>query len=498
MLVAVSGNFLNILITFIARTFFIRLLGSEYLGINGLFSNILTILSLAELGVGTAIMYSLYKPLADNDINKTLAIMDLYKNVYRIIGITIISLGLILTPFIEFFIADVPDIKELHLIFILYVVNTAVSYFLSYKRTIIYANQDHYIVSLYQSSLFIIQNALQIIILYTTKNFIIFLVVQICVTILLNILIALKANKLYPFLKNNNVEKVDKETLDNIKKNVGAMIFHKVGSMIVSSTDNILISKLISIITVGLYSNYVLIINAINGLLGQTFSAITASIGNIGATESDEYIHITFKRILFFNFWIYGFCSISLVTLLNPFIELWIGKEMLLDKWVISIAILNFYLSGMRKTVLTFRDALGLYWYDRYKPIAESIINLSVSIILAKLYGLVGIFLGTTISTITTSFWIEPLILYKYGFKEKNSSVLEYFAIVANYTIILGLVLIINYKVAELFNSQTLESFVAKVMICATLPNLLFIIIFRRNEQFKWAVSLINNILNNS
>src|SRR5699024_7328010 len=142
---------------------------------------------------------------------------------------------------------------------------------------------------------------------------------------------------------------------------------------------------------------YVLIINAINGLLGQAFAAITASIGNIGATESREYLKITFKRVLFFNFWIYAFCSIAIFTLINPFIHLWIGKDMLLASSVVSVVIFNFYLSGMRRTVLTFKDALGLYWYDRYKPIMESIINLVASIVLAKIFGLIGIFIGTTI-----------------------------------------------------------------------------------------------------
>ena len=389
---SVGGNGINIIINFISRTIFISLLGKEYLGINGLFSNILNVLCLAELGVGSAITYCLYEPLATKDISKIQALMNFYKKSYKVICSIIISAGIMLTPFIKFFIKDTPNINYLHLIFLLFVMNTAVSYLFSYKKTIISADQNQYIVSTYQYIAFILQNIIQILVLYITRNFILYLVVQIVVTIVQNILVSKKADKLYPFIAIKNDKKLDKKTLKVIRKNVIAMIFHKIGSIVVNSTDNILISKLIGIGTVGIYSNYSLIINAINSLLNQVFYSITASIGNLGSVESEERVYETFQRVLFLNFWMYYFSSICIITLINPFINLWVGEGFGLDKWVVIIIVLNFYLSGIRKTALTFRDALGLYWYDRYKPIIESIINLVISIILTKKFGVIGIF----------------------------------------------------------------------------------------------------------
>lgn len=492
-LVAASGQILNILITFISRTLFIKILGIEYLGVNGLFTNILTIISLAELGIGTSIIYSLYKPIATGDYGKIKALMNFYKITYRIIGIVVIILGLVLTPYIELFISNPPEINNLRLIFLLFVFSTAATYFNSYKRAMIGADQKQYIVSVYQSVFIFIQNIFQIIVLYITENYVVYLVVQILLIVFQNIVISKKADKLYPFLKEKNAGKIDKETMHGIKRNVSAMVFHKMGSMVVSSTDNILISKMINISVVGLYSNYSLIINAINGLLVQIFSSITASVGNLGVTTSEEYTQIVFKRVLFLNFWIYAFCSVMLFTLINPFIELWIGQEMLLGMPVITVIIANFYLSGMRRTVLTFREALGLYWYDRYKPIAESIINLVASVILARKFGLIGVFIGTTISTVTTSFWIEPLILYIYGFKRKGSDTLEYFTIITKGTIIFSLVLMITYKSSELIIGNSIFSFFSKVLVSTILPNLLFTIIFWKNKHFKWFTGLILN-----
>lgn len=490
---AVGGNVINILITFISRTFFIKLLGNEYLGINGLFSNILTLLSLAELGVGASITYCLYKPLANREINKIKSLMNFYKKAYMTIGIIIIALGILIMPFIEYFISEVPSIDNLQFIFLLFVINTASSYLFSYKKAIISADQNNYIVSIYQYTAFLIQNIGQIIILYITRNFILYLIMQILVTVLHNIFISKKADKLYPFLKDKNSEKLDIRTFNLIKKNVSAMIFHKIGSMVVNSTDNILISKLISIKSVGIYSNYSLLINAINGMLVQVFSVLTPSIGHLNSTESNEKIFDTFKNILFVNFWIYSFSSICLANLINPFIEIWIGNSMKLQNEVVLVLIINFYLSGMRRTTLSFRDALGLYWYDRYKPIAECIINLIASIILANKYGIIGIFMGTTISTLATSFWIEPLILYKYGFKKNTDELLEFFKTIFKYTIVLLIVLLINFIICSYIVLYPLIEFIIKLFICIIIPNLIFIILFKNYKEFTWIIEILEN-----
>jgi O-antigen/teichoic acid export membrane protein len=489
---ALSGQLLGLLVSFFARIVFIKVLGAEYLGLNGLFTNILSILALVELGIGPAIAFSLYKPLAEKNVEKTKALMKLYQKAYISIGFVILILGMSFTPFLEIVIKSIPDIPHLHIIFMLFVINTAISYFYSYKRTLIISDQKRYIATIFRYSFFIVLNIIQIIVLCLTHNFILFLVCQIIATLAENILVSRKADRLYPYLKEKNAQKVDKLTLVEISKNVRAMIAHKLGGVVVNSTDSIIISKFVGLVQVGLYSNYQLIVNALNMITGQVFLSITASVGNLGATETDDKKRFIFNVVFFMNFWIYGFITISLVVLFNPFIELWVGKEYVFSTSMVLIIILNFYLTGMRKGVLTFRDALGIYWYDRHKPIFESIINLIASLVLVHQFGMVGVFIGTTISTLTTCFWVEPYVLYKYGLK---SSVIPFFTRYTIYTIVTIVTCIITLELSSYFSEVNLPNFIIKLIICLIVPNIIFLILFYRMREFKYLYNVINNFI---
>lgn len=489
---AITGQSIGLLVSFFARIVFIQVLGAEYLGLNGLFTNILSILSLVELGIGPAIIFSLYKPLAENNTEEVKSLMNLYKKAYIGIGMLILILGISFTPFLEVFIKTIPDIPYIHIIFLLFVIDAAISYFYSYKRSLIISDQKRYIATIYKYSFFIILNIIQIVVLYLTHNFILFLICQIIATFTENILVSKKADKLYPYLKEKNVQKVDKLTFIQITKNVRAMVAHKLGSVIVNSTDSLIISKFVGLVGIGLYSNYQLIINALNIVTSQVFTSITASVGNLGATGTDDKKRAIFNVVFFMNFWIYGFISIFLVVLVNPFIELWIGKDFVLNTSIVLVVILNFYLTGMRKGVLTFRDALGIYWYDRHKPIFESIINLVASLILVKELGMVGVFIGTTISTLTTCFWVEPYVLYKYGFK---SSVLSFFGRYSLYTGVTVATGILTLYLTNIFRDVTMLNLIMKLLICFVIPNGMFLILFHRTDEFRYLYNLMNNVI---
>ena len=269
---ALIGQGLGFVISFVARIFFIRILGSEYLGLNGLFTNVLTILSLAELGVGEAITFSLYKPLAENDTKKCIMLMQLYKKVYTVIGCAILLIGVSLTPFLPLVIKNMPDIPYINLIYILFVVNTAVSYFFSYKRNLIIADQKKYIATFYRYLAHAIFTFLEIIFLIITKNYIVYLFIMIAATLADNIMVSRKADKMYKFLKTEKQVPLDKESKDSIIKNTRAMMMHKVGNVVVNSTDNILLSMFVSLESVGLYSNYFFITNALNSITSHVFS----------------------------------------------------------------------------------------------------------------------------------------------------------------------------------------------------------------------------------
>ncbi|WP_394121298.1 lipopolysaccharide biosynthesis protein [Planococcus donghaensis] len=485
---AIVGQLVVFLITFIARTIFVKVLGAEYLGINGLFTNILSILSLAELGIGASIVFSLYKPLAENDRSKVKALMQLFRKFYIFIGVVVAVLGLSFTPFLEHVIKDMPDIPHIHLIYIMFVINLSLTYFFSYKRSLLFADQNSHLVTLYQHFFFSGLNIGQIIILIFTQNYFLFIGVKLLFTLLENLLISIKVNKMYPFMKETDIVKIDEEEKKIITRNIKAMMWHKVGTTVVMGTDSLLISKFVGIIAVGVYSNYLLITNALNTIFSLVFRSITASIGNLGVEENKDKKEFVFYTLNIFGFWVYGFASISLFVLLNPFIDLWLGKGYLFSEGIVFIIVLNFYLTGMRKNVLTFKDAFGLFWNDRYKPLLEALVNLVVSITLVKYFGIMGIFVGTTISTLSTAFWIEPYVLYKYGFK---SSVKPYFIKHFIYSVFLFIVGYITWLTSLAFPDDTLISFIVKVLICAIIPNLLFIIIFWRNQNFKYLLNII-------
>ena len=258
----------------------------------------------------------------------------------------------------------------------------------------------------------------QCLILFWLKNYYLYLIVMIVFTFLENYFMSVKADKLYPFLKEKNIDLVDKETKQEIKKNTYAMSFHKIGGVVVNSTDNIVISSFLGLTTVGLYSNYLLITNSLNLIFGQIFSSIIAGVGNLGVEESKQKIENTFETIFFYSFFIVSFSTIMLFVLINPFITIWLGNSLILSDTIVIFICLNFFIVQIRRAVLTFRDALGLYWFDRYKPLVESLLNILLSVFLVQKFGLVGVLIGTIISMLLTSVWVEPYILYKQGFNK--------------------------------------------------------------------------------
>ncbi|GIN92572.1 oligosaccharide transporter [Siminovitchia terrae] len=489
---ALVGQFLSIIISVIARIVFVRTLSTEYLGLDGLFTNVISILSLVELGIGPALVYSLYKPIAEKDIELIKSLMKLYQKAYLIIGSLILLFGITVTPFIQFFIKDIPDIPYLHFIFLLFVCNAAITYFYSYKRSLIIADQRKYIDSTYRYSSFILLNIFQCIVLIMWKNFILFVICQLIFTLIENILVSRAANKLYPFLKHKNVAKLNRFVLKGIYKNVKAMAMHRIGTVIVLSTDNILISSYVGLVAVGLYSNYRLILAALNIVLIQFFEALKSSVGNFGVTESQKKTEKVFRKIFFMNFWLYGFAAVGLLCTMNPLIEIWLGKKFIFSMDIVLLIVIHFFLGGMRQAPLTFRDALGLYWYDRYKPIAESIINLVVSIILLKMMGISGIFLGTIFSLITTCFWVEPYVLYKYGF---NLSSKSYFITYIKYTSATVLAGLISYGACNMLIGTTLLIFVSKILITITVTNTLYYLIFRKTEEYLYFKDLVIDVI---
>lgn len=491
-LYAFTGQFFGLIISFFSRIVFINILGSEYLGLNGLFSNILMVLALAELGVGEAITYSLYKPLAEKNEKKCISLMQLYKRFYTFIGIIILVLGLCILPFLPYFINDIPEISNINYIYILFLINTSISYFFSYKRNLIIADQRRYIATFYRYLFYFILNISQIIFLIITHNYILFLIIQIICTLLENIFVSFKANRLYPFLLKKDKVLLDEESKKSIIKNIRAMMMHKVGSVIVNSTDNIILSKYVGLNAVGLYSNYYLITNSLNVIFSQLYNSIRASVGNLCVDDDKEKQYKVFEKIYFISFWLYSFSSICLICLLNDFIKIWIGKEYILNFSIVLIIVLNFYVYGMRKVTLVFKEAYGLFYNDRWKPVFEAVINLISSIILANYLGILGVFLGTLISSISVCLWVEPYVLFKYGFKKK---VYMYFKDYIKYSFIFLTSGFFTYFICSYIDGNLYIIFLIKIVLCLTIPNLIVFLLFHKNEYYIYYIDLMKSII---
>ncbi|WP_167315856.1 lipopolysaccharide biosynthesis protein [Exiguobacterium artemiae] len=486
---AIVGQCLALLITFFSRTLFVKILGSEYLGLNSLFTNLLTMLSFAELGIGAAITYSLYKPLSSNNVEQIKSLMNFYKRVYNVIGIAILSISLIISPFISIFLENSKEVDNLYLIYFLFVLNSVFSYFFSYKRSLIIADQNRYIATLYRYTLFFLCNLLQIIFLIYTQNYILYLLIQVFMTIVENVLISRKANKMYPFLKENNIEKLDKNVLKDIIKNTKAMFGHKIGGIIVNSTDNLLISKISGLSVVGIYSNYLLIVGSLNTIYGILFQSIISSVGNLGVSSSDSKKKEIFNSVNMACFFIYGISSVILLNFLNQFITIWIGNKFVFSNSILYVILLNFYINGMRKSVLTFRDALGLFWYDRYKPIFEVSINIICSLYLGYKFGIMGVLYGTTISTVLTCLWIEPYILYKYGFK---SSIKSYIKSYVYQILILVFCSLLTICLINLFQPTNIYwDAIRNLAISLIVFLVVFVSVYYKNRDFIYLLNIL-------
>ena len=484
------AQILSLIMQFITRTFFINILGSEYLGVNGLFSNILTLLSLADLGIGNVLIYSMYKPLAENDERKMIMLMALYKKIYKIISLVVFVIGMAIMPFVNLLINGGTSIPNIKFIYFLYLMNTVVSYLCIYKISIINADQKNYAVVIIQQTINLIANVILIISLIITHNFIVYLIIQIAFSIFSNLVVSKKAEKMYPFINKEIDEQLSHEEKAKIFKDTRAMVFHKVGGVVVNGTDNILMSAMINLVTVGIYSNYLLIINAIKKFTVLFFTSMSSSVGNLNVKQSKDYTYGIFKEVFYGNFLIYTFSCICLLCLLNPFIGLWLGNNFVFDYKIVILICLSFYVDGMRQTVLTFKDSMGLFQKDQIKPIVEAITNLVLSIILTIKFGVEGIILGTILSMLFVCVGTEAHVLYKYGF---NRKVKEYFKLYLKYLIIGGAIFLVVFFGTRFIAGTSIIMFVIKVLVTVILTiGLLVLFTFKTDEFQFYAQKLFN------
>jgi O-antigen/teichoic acid export membrane protein len=491
--ISIFSQVIIVLLGFVSRKVFIDSLGAGYLGVNGLLTNVLSIMALVEGGIGISIVYNLYKPLAEDDRNKIIALVQLYKKAYGILAIIILIISIILFPFLGRLMKDGSSISHLSIIYFLFVAKNMISYLNAHKWSLINADQRGYVLARTSLIFQVATIVARIIILLVTKNYILYLSIELFFYALQSIINGRIVNKRYSYIKTKEKYTIDLEVKENLVKNVKAMFLHNIGGYLVFGTDNILISAFLSIATVGIYSNYTMITQQLSALVKPILGGIGASVGNLIATESSEKNYSIFKVSFLVNFWIYSFCVIFLYNLLEPFISWWLGKQYLLGNLTFIFILINFYLDGMRTAISTFKNKAGLFTQDKYAPVIEGLINLISSIILVKHYGIAGIFMGTTISTIATVLWTQPCIVYKNIFKKSVSS---YFIKYGYYFCLTILGCLVTTSICNaLVIGNSFISLMIRGIICLIVPNIIYVLVFYKTEELQYIKSSLNFVV---
>lgn len=479
------------LMSFALRAVFVKTLGETYLGIGGLFTNVLTLLSFAELGVEQAIAFHLYKPLAENDEQKIASLMALYKTAYRIIGFVVIAAGLSVIPFFDLIIKNRPNISEnLIVIYLFYLLNTGLSYFVSYKQTLISASQRSYIISAYGLFFKLLRVALQALILIFFKSFYGYLAVQFLLTIAQNLILAKKADGLFPAVKKTDPEKLSKGERKEIFSGIRALLIYKIGSAVMNGTDNIIITRLIGLEAVGFSDNYSMIITAISAIVDQIPKAVTASVGNLNATSGKEKKYSVFKTMVFICGWIYGFCASGVFVFGSAFVELVFGSRWVVDPIVVFALASTFYVSSLHSPTATYRMTSGSFVHGRYVAIMSAVMNIVLSVVLGKLIGLSGVFFATTITRIASYGTVDAVVLYKYIF-ERNP--LEYAAMCLYYAAAMTVSALPGYFIFNAVSLGGVAGFVLKLCLYTVTFNAVYFLFVFKTPQFCEVYSIVKN-----
>lgn len=496
---ALSGIFREILINvlkFVTRTVFIATLGKSYLGINGLFTNILQMLSLTELGLGSAMNYRLYKPLADKDEEQIIILMKFYKNAYHLIGVAIMVLGMALIPFLPKLIKDYDSLSILGInpviIYLLYLGQSACTYFFAaYKSALIKADQKEYKITVVGYGVSIISYMTQILILVFWGDFTAFTASMILFATLENLINAYIVDKNYPFLKNKTDKNLPKKTVKDIIKDCSVLFLYQTNQVVVNATDNIVLSTAIGLVIVGEYSNYMMIYNTIKIVLIRAMDAVKNSLGNLRAVASIEKQYDFFKIMNFLVAFAYGMAAAGIYVIGDSFVQSWIGSDYILGTTFCMLLAIEIYIQGCRQLVGTYRNAMGLFQHGKFRPLVQMILNVVISVALVKPLKLYGVMLGTILSDCLTWVWFDPIIIYQYGFKEYRP-VREYFFTNLKYILLTVVTAVASKYACMLLGFGGWLTVILKMIIVIVITIIIFTLFNFKTKEFEYLKSTVS------
>lgn len=474
---------------FIIRKYFFIALGEDYLGVNSLYSSVIGYLAIAELGIGTAIIYSLYKPYNEKDYKLVSQLINFYGRVYKLVGCVVLVMGIIVTPFLHYFIKDNSiNLINLRVCFLLFLGNTVISYFFSYKQCLISVVQENYILSIGNTICKILICIFQIVGLKLLPSFEIYLFIQLIIQGVYFGVLNYYIDKRFNWIDKNDTE-LDTEAKGKLFHNIKALFIHKIGGLLVNGTDNILLSAMVSLASVAKYNNYNMVIAALKNMYGTALDTLTPSIGNLLVEKDYKYAKVIHDRIYFATFWLTSIVVTICYNCLTQFIVLWMGKEQVLDMFTLNCIYICMYFAMMRTSIEKFKDGSGNFSQDRFAPLIEGGLNLLISIVALRYYGMAGVFLGTVISDFLVIFWTKPIVTYKYVFMcSSKIYYIQYFKYVFIFLINLS---VTNYITRNISVQYSIGMFVCNVLVNFIIINTILLLWFFRKEEFIYYKELI-------
>lgn len=482
----------NLIGAFIARTMLIHILGVEFVGLDGLFTSVLTMLNMAELGFSSAVVYKLYKPIAEGKTDKVCALINYYKKIYRVIGTVVLGVGVLLIPFLPYIVSgELPSEVNLYGLYIIYLSNTVLSYWLfAYKTALLNAHQRNDLVSKISSIVFLTKYLLQFIVLLLFKNYYAYAIIIPLTTLLSNVGSAFIAEKYYPQYKCRG--EIEKEEKSEIREKVTALLYNKIGVAIINGSDNIVISTFLGLRMLGIYSSYYYIFSMLHSFFDVFHSAITAGIGNSIVTEKIETNYTLFERLNFINTWIVGWCAICLCCLYQPFMYIWVGRDATLPVGFSIIMSIYFYFWMIRFITLIFKNAQGLWRQDRFRSLLEGLFNLVLNLCLVKKIGIYGITISTVVAMLIVSLPWETNVLFKHYF---NKSPKHYYIETVLRFILMLVIGMFTYFLCMLINAGEWGTLVLRALICIVLPNVIIMFVYRKTDNFDYAKKMLVRII---
>ena len=485
---SVINRIITLICNFTVRSVFIKVLGNEYLGLGGMFGNVFSVLSLCELGFGEAAFQSLYKPIAEGNERQISAIVSYYAKIYRYISLVTLSLSVALLPLLPHLFKDITKIDNYRLIYLLFVVHQILSYHFAPKRALVMCDQRMYAIMAIRTVGTVVLSALQIFTLLRTGNYLVYILLRIFISALDGIAVSRYAGRTYGFLSYYKKSEVSKEYKDGVWGNTRSLILHRIGGVINTSTDSILISSRLGLSSMGIFSNYSLIINSIGSFISLAVNSASASVGNLGATASASKSERVLRNICFTNFVLMTCCSAVLLSLINPIITLWIGEDMCFSMPETAIIIACFYASYIRDPVQIFIKNYGVFRSTRFIYLARGILNLVLSIIFVDRFGVTGVFAGTLASTMLIAFPLEPYMLFRHGFNLSPAGFLKTYT---GYVLVSTVVCALSYFCTAGMPSENIFEIALRGICVLLISSAVLICMYFRTEELSALRKLI-------